>query len=82
MLEKEEETPSERNWTFDQIKSIMSQVWKITLIIGSISFLVGVIYCYVERRRILKHLGGLNRYPEIPIMGSTHLIAFRNTESG
>lgn len=82
MLEKEEETPSERNWTFDQIKSIMSQVWTITLIIGSISFLVGVIYCYVERRRILKHLGGLNRYPEIPIMGSTHLIAFRNTESG
>lgn len=59
----------------------MADLWTITVIIGSICFLVGVVYCYLERRRILKHLGGLNRYPEVPIMGSTHLIAFQNTES-
>lgn len=60
----------------------MAELWTISVIIASISFLVSVVYCVLERRRILKHLGGLNRYPEIPIMGSTHLIAFRNTESG
>lgn len=59
----------------------MAELWTITVIIGAIGFLVAVLYCYLERRRILKHLGGLNRYPEVPIMGSTHLIAFRNTES-
>lgn len=59
----------------------MGELWTITVIIAAICFLVGVVYCYLERRRILKDLGGLNRYPEVPIMGSTHLIAFQNTES-
>lgn len=59
----------------------MAVFWTITVIIAAIAALVGLLYCYFERRRILKHLGGINRYPEVPIMGSTHLIAFKNTES-
>lgn len=59
----------------------MTELWTITVIFGAIASAVGVVYCYLERRRVLKYLGGINRYPEIPIMGSTHLIAFRNTES-
>lgn len=57
-------------------------IWgSVSALVAVAGMVVAVIYCILERRRVLKHLGHLNRYPEVPILGSTYLIAFMNTES-